>query len=402
MNKKYAFAFGIIIYVFYPSLIMLFITRFFGIKIAGEFTFLYYLVTTFSTIGNYGGRTYQVSDCSDRYSDSDYFSLRFVSSLLMFLLVFIFSLLNRYNIQRMELLLYLTVYKIIEAIEDSIFGIFQKQNKIEILGYSYILKSVLSVGLFISISVSFHNFRLSVFSLIASNLVIFFFYVLRNSKERLFFNIRIQTIDLLNKNFSIFVFTFLQVILVNLPRYFVDEFLSKEESGIFGILFLLTSVVSLFAQLYIQPALRQLSTLRNGKEYVKIKKTISSIFFTIIAIGCLSIVLLNFIGTFSLSLLFGINLEGYRLELLIAAFGGMVLGITNILVLILVVLQKSKIQSVFYLIIIALSSILSFILVPKFGIMGAMITFTITATLLSVIFFTYYSKLIRTYISMSE
>jgi O-antigen/teichoic acid export membrane protein len=80
----------------------------------------------------------------------------------------------------------------------------------------------------------------------------------------------------------------------------------------------------------------------------------------------------------------------------------MVLGITNILVLILVVLQKSKIQSVFYLIIIALSSILSFILVPKFGIMGAMITFTITATLLSVIFFTYYSKLIRTYISMSE
>ena len=64
-------------------LILMVITRVAGIDDAGIFTIAYASANLFLTIGNYGMRSYQVTDVNHRFSFGDYLGSRITTSVIM-------------------------------------------------------------------------------------------------------------------------------------------------------------------------------------------------------------------------------------------------------------------------------------------------------------------------------
>ena len=110
----------------YSMFLTVYITRVNGIEASGQFSFAFYIVSIFQTIGNYGGRIFQVSDTSQKYEESHYVTLKHFTALIMVIISILFCLINRYDVIKTVLILVLVGYRVFEDISEAFYGILQK------------------------------------------------------------------------------------------------------------------------------------------------------------------------------------------------------------------------------------------------------------------------------------
>ena len=130
-NKLYDVAWymvGLLLFGFTSLIYVISVSRIVGIEEAGKFSFAYAVACTFFAVGVYFGKSFQITDKSNRYSDSDYLYNRVTTCLVMLLLTLIFSLCRKYETDKVILIMVLTVYRGIDAFIDSIHAIIQKKD----------------------------------------------------------------------------------------------------------------------------------------------------------------------------------------------------------------------------------------------------------------------------------
>lgn len=368
------------------------VTRINGLEEAGIFTYAFATACLFYVIGIYAGRAFQVTDITEKYSDTDYIYHRIITCIVMMLTIVGFNIIKGYDIFKSAIMLLLCFYKVTEAFSEVLYAIVQKKEHLYQVGISMTIKAIVSMIVLFIVDYFTKNLILSCISIVAVNLIGIVFYDLKN----------INKVEIIKTKFSIdkiksifvagfftFVLTFLGAYLINAPRYAIDDILTSDLQTIFGIIIMPATFMGLLGQYIIQPALTKIANSLKEKNYKNLKNIITFVIVAIILIGIFVLLIAYFLEAPVLGIIYGVDLNPYILSMMIIILGSIMYSLGIMISYILIAFRKTFVQAVVYTIVSIIATILSYVLVKKIEILGASITYAATMMCVAGSFFVY-------------
>lgn len=358
------------------------ITRLNGIDDSGLFSFALSISVVFWVVSLWGGRTYQVSDVKREFSTGGYITVRFIASLIVAVSAMIFCVLNGYNTAKTSLIMTLVSFKMLESVADSLYGVLQIHKKLYIAGISLTIKAVLGFGVFMIVDIVTRNISYGVLAILLVNLLVIIFYDILWMRRfenvainrKLFKKYFSQAVVIMKRTSAVFVVVFLTMFSLNIPRYFLDKS-HPDQIGYFGIMAMPITLLGLFISFIIQPNVVNLSELlAKGKlkEFARIVRKINHITF---GMGVFSVVLSYLIGVWVLNIIFGINLNSFRLDLTIMVIGAAANAFVSIYVNLLIIMRRFKGQFYTLLLTDILAVVVSMCLIERLAMLGSVLVF---------------------------
>lgn len=346
--KKNAFwnTLGITFNSFNSLFFLIIVSRINGINDAGVFGFSFALASLWFIIGLYAGRTFQVSDIYNETSDSEYLVHKVWTASLMVLVAIVYVYAKGYHLEKSIVILALTIYKALEAFSDTLYGYLQKKQLLYIAGISLFWKSFVAVFLFLLVDLLTKNLVLACLSIIFVNLIFIFSYDFPNvNKIMTFEKIEVKnTLALFKKGFSIFIFSFLSIYIVNVSKYVIDEQLANQFQAVFNIIVMPATIISLCGQYIVQPLLNQLIEYFYNHKYKELKKTTTKISLALLMIDIIAILGAFLLGIPVLNLLYGVDVSAYRFDLLIVIAGALFYSCASVYSTVLITMRKTTPQ----------------------------------------------------------
>lgn len=332
---------------------MIAVTRINGVDNAGIFTIAFSTACIIYIVGVYAGRIYQVTEPDKSITDKEYIINRIITTVSMLILVILFSVIRGYDIFKSAVFLLLTTYKALEAFSDVIYGILQKNEKLDIAGKSLFFKSLISVIAFVAIDAITKNMIISIISIILVSLLILIFYDLKNGIKYIDLKLPVKKeniIKIFKAGFFTFAISFLGMYVLNAPKYAIDSYLENNYQTIFGIIVMPATVIGLVAQFLIHPYLNQIVALYEEKNLKGLNKLALKLIIYILGVGVISSILAYFLGTQVLGLIYGLDLSAYRLGLLIIIIASTLYTIGVIYSSILTTVRETFSQFIIYIV----------------------------------------------------
>ena len=118
------------------------VTQLCGVEQAGMFSMAFIIGTLLMIIGNYGMRTYQVSDIKETHSFSDYQISRVITCIAMMAVAYVYCGIRGYSEQMFTICMGVCVYKMIDGLADVYEGRLQQKDKLYLAGISQAFRSV--------------------------------------------------------------------------------------------------------------------------------------------------------------------------------------------------------------------------------------------------------------------
>ena len=370
---------------------MIIVTRLNGVDQAGIFTIAFSTACIIYFVGVYAGRIYQVTELNKEITDKEFIVNRSISTILMLILVILFSVIRGYNLYKSTMFLLLTLYKALEAFSDVLYGILQKNDRLEIVGKSFFMKALFSVILFFIIDYITKNMITSTISIIVfdfKNVLKFVDLKTKVKKENI--------LKIFKSGFFTFAISFLGVYILNAPKYAIDSFLAENYQTIFGIIVMPATVIGLVAQFLIHPYLNKIVELYKNRDLKNLNKLILKLIFMIVAFGIISSLLAYFLGPEVLGLVYGIDLKVYRIGLLIIIISATLYTIGVIYSSVLTAVRETFSQFIAYII------ICSNILTKQKEMNGAVIAYFAIMALQFIIYTTYTNIKLRKIFNKEE
>ena len=123
-------------------------TQLSGAERAGHFTMAFTTATLLLYVGNYGVKTFQVSDLEETESFSSYRAHRFITCFIMLALGFAYCAIRRYDRGMWLISAGAYEFRAIDALADTYEARLQQQDKLYLAGVSQAVRSVLGVTFF--------------------------------------------------------------------------------------------------------------------------------------------------------------------------------------------------------------------------------------------------------------
>lgn len=369
---------GLTVNSFSSFFFLIIVNRVNGQYDAGIFTFAYSLMSLFYVVGIFYNRAFQVADVNSKYRNIDYVFGKVLTCSLMILLSFLMVFIFKYNIYKAIIVLLICFFRMMDSFSDTLYGIMQKENQLYKTGISLFLKGLLSVLFFLLIDILTENLILACLSLPILNVIITYFYDWKNTKKYVNKDVNVKkTYSLLKEALPVFLFSFMSLYLVNSSKYTLDFFSTPEIQNVFGIILMPGTVLSLCCQYLLNPYLLNLTSLYKDKEMRKYNSLLFKIIAYIVIFGLACEIGCYFIGIPVLNFLYGFDLSSYKWLLMLVILGAVFMALTSILSASLTVLKENKKQVYIYAIDSVISLILSILLVKKYEITGATLTYSI-------------------------
>ena len=368
--------------------LLIVITRLNGIEDSGLFSFALSLSVVFWAISLWGGRTYQASDVKREFCSGGYVAVRFAASLIVAVSAVVFCVLNGYNTTKTGLIMILVAFKILESIADSLYGVLQIHRKLYIAGISLTMKAILGFGVFIVVDIVTKNVMYGALAILLVNALIILLYDVLwvRRVEAIAMNKKFikeyasQAVVIMKRTSAVFVVVFLTMFSLNIPRYFLDKS-HPDQIGYFGIMAMPITLLGLFISFIIQPNVVNLSELLvkgRLKEFARIVSKINQITF---GMGVLSVVLSYLIGVWILNVIFGININNFRLDLTIMVIGAAANAFVSIYVNLLIIMRRFKGQFYTLLLTDILAVVMSVCLIEQLAMLGSVLVFMLISFL---------------------
>ena len=353
---------------------MIIVTRINGVENAGIFTLAFSTACIMYVIGLYAGRIYQVTEPDQTITNKDYIINRIITTSLMIILVAFFCIIKGYTLYKATIFILLTIYKALEAFCDTFYGILQKNEKLDKVGKSLVLKSIISVILFMLVDYATKNLVFTIIAIIITNILITIFYDIKNSKEF------IETKVKYNKNnikkifklgFFTFIISFLGMYILNAPKYSIDNYLTESYQTIFGIIVMPATVMGLVAQFLIHPYLNKIMDVYEDRNLKALKKMIFKLVLIIGIFGMLASILAYLLGPEVLGGIYGIDLNLYRVNLVIIIIASTLYTVGVIYSSVLTTVRDTFSQFIIYIIISIFAFIISNLFTQFYELNGA-------------------------------
>ena len=334
-----------------------------GVDNAGIFSFAFSMGIVLFCFGNYITRPFQVTDVSEKYSDSDYIYLRIFTCTVPVVFCVAFCLIKGYSTYKSTIILLLCLYSMTEAFSETMYAVTQKNNLLYKVGVSMTVRALSQCFVFFVIDYITRNLVLATSTLVIINVLVCIFYDIPSAKKSGLvttkFSLKICAV-ILGVGFFNFALTLLNSFMLNIQKYAIDDACSDEMQAIFGYIIMPATFMNLLGQYIIQPVLTTLSDAvknKNADKFIKTSlKTISVVFM----LGIPVFIVAYFLEAPVLSLVFGVNLEKYKTAMMIIIVGSVFYALQVVISYILISCRVTFSQVVVYGIVSVLSFAVSY------------------------------------------
>lgn len=377
----------------FQSVIMLMIiTRVVGLSDAGVFTIAYANANLFVIIGKYGVRYFQISDIKKQFTFAEYKSSRILTLIIMLIVSVGYALyssdINHYTVEKLQIVIWMCLFKAIDAYEDVFIGLYQNRNRLDIAAKSVSVRMIFTLIIFSISIVGTHSLLAAliittVFTFLTFTLFTKWTYKYFHEKETHNFK---NVLLLIHNCFPLFAGTFLAFYIGNAPKYAIDSILNSEMQACYGFISMPVFVIGVFSNFVFTPILYKLSVLWNEKNIKAItahtlKQTVIIAIFTIFCIlgG-------YYLGIPILSVIYNTDLTNYKWELVILLIGGGFFALTELLSKVITIVRYQKLMLYGYATVAFLALLISKRMIEEYSIMGAALLYTGLMAILSIFF----------------
>ena len=377
---------GSLVYSFLNSIILMFCTRLNGTEIAGMFSISYATGCILNAIGDMGIRIFQVTDTNRKYTFMDYLVTRIVAILLMILLGIIFVFASGYTNEKLYICLILIAIRVVDNLSETFQSEFQLNNRLDLAGKALLYRNLVEIVIFLIFDIITKNIYVSFGMMLISSIVILVIYDYRLVKKFAEFKLKYdknKVKEILKQCLPLGLSTLVSMYVINAVKYSIDTYANNTMQTYYNILYMPTFVINLVSILLIKPFLKPFGEYWNNKEYGKFIKIILGIIGILVVCTAIIEVVCVFIGIPVLNLIYGVNLNEYKVHLLILILSGFFYAASTVLFYALGTIRKQRSTTITYIITAVFALIISNVMVSKLAMLGA----TIASTAIMVVLF---------------
>lgn len=369
--------------------LMAIVARVINDEAAGILTIAFAVGNLLMNIGKFGVRNFQVTDTSG-FSLSDYFSLRIITSLLMGLATVLFVgykyLFGGYDIEKATVVLVICLIYTLESFEDLFLGYYQTKGRLDVASKVFIIRWLAVFGSFIlCISVS----RDLAISISVAFLVSIIMEMVLLHDANSIVKVKINKLQfkatriIASQCFPLFAFAFLTFYVTNAPKYSIDVIMTNKDQAVFGILAMPVFLIELLNNFIYQPQMVSLAGEWKNNDFQAFCVRIKKQFAYILLLTLFCCICSYLVGNRLLTLIFSVDVNAYRSELLILMLAGGMMAVMGYTSVVITVFRKQRVLLIGMLVISIMAFVGFNLIIQSYGIMGASIYYSILFGLMS-------------------
>lgn len=322
------------------------------------------------------------TDPNNTYEFRDYLGLRLMSNVFAILCISIMLSLIGIDLQFIFIVMMIGLSKVVEATSNIFHGLYQKHERMDYIGLSYMIKgpvSLIAMGICLWMT---NSLLIGVTALTGCWLLILVVYEFRlgrrfaSIKPR--FNLaKFRHLTMLSLPMGIVAL--LLSIIPNVPRYFIEYYLGSEALGYFASVVYIMVAFNTFVNALgetIVPRLAKYYASQQKKEYGRL---IWNVIFMVIGMSIGALCVIFFFGQHLLTLLYNSDYALYNEVLFQLMIAALIIGMSSMLEYGITAARKFQIQMVLFMLVFIVNIILAYVLIPRFGLIGAAYSITFSA-----------------------
>ncbi len=354
------------------------VNRFIGGESGGIFAFAYSNAQLMLTVGQCEVRPYQSTDINEKYSFNSYFSLRMITCMLMIIITGIYVWFNDFSYEKGVVVFTLSMFKMIEAFTDVFAGRFQQKDRIDLSGKIFFVRVVSSTIVFILLIITTKSLMLSSIGMFITSFTLFWLYDRKHlfieDRKGLAFEYR-DLRQLFVEILPLFIGSFVMMYINNAPKYAINELCGDEIQNIYNILFMPAFVINLFSLFVFRPMLVTMAMRWNLGELKMLRSILLKMYIVIVGLTGIALVGTWLCGIPILSIVYGIDLQEYKLQLLMVMTTGGISALLTFSTQVITIMRKQRIMLIGYGIVFLYTLIASKIFVNILEIEGAILAY---------------------------
>lgn len=365
------------------------VNRILGGENGGIFAFAYSNAQLMMTVGQFEVRPFQSTDIDEKYNFNTYFSLRVISCIFMLAISIIYVCISKFSFEKSIIVLAIVFFRAVEGFADVFAGRFQQKDRIDLAGKLLFVRVTFSTIGFVCILAVTHNLPIASIIMFTISLVLLFCYDYRNvfidDKKNL--AIELEDIwNLIKDVLPLFISIFITMYISNAPKYAINGMFSDEIQNIYNILFMPAFVINMFSLFVFRPLLVHMTRYWNECQLKKLWGIVGKICIFICGITGITLVGTWLFGVPVLSLIYGIELEAYKRDLMLVMTVGGVSALMTLLYYVVTIMRQQKLLLFAHLAVFAYSCIVVRELVKRMEVRGAILSYGTSVGILALSF----------------
>lgn len=365
------------------------LTQLVGVEQAGRFSFAFMVGQLLMIVGNYGVRTYQVSDRDHVHAFIDYQVNRWLTCIIMLVAGWLFCSFSGYDSEMTTMAMWVFAYKMVDALADVYEGRLQQVDKLYLAGISQTLRSVTAIVIFSLALLFTRNAGIaSIAMAVATALTCVFFTIpltlLETTRTR---RINLRSIGRLFVACApVFAALFFYALIDNMPRFMMERMMSYDNQLYFNALFFPAYAILITVGLLYKPMLVRMTEAWNDlSRRRRFDLFLGVAVLVIAALTGVGVLLMATIGIPVLSFLYGVDFEPYRKVAYIMIAAGGVTAVIDFFYQIMTIMRRQAVVMKLYLITFIFALFIPYALIRVSGLQGAALSYAIVMAVLAVL-----------------
>ena len=332
------------------------------------------------SVGLWGANDLQMTDYSRRYSFTNYFWMKIMSTATAILLCLAAVNILGFGEKACRYTVLLTGFMMVNSFAELYQSLYFQNQRLDLSGKSLFFRYLFSTLAFMAALVRTREITYACISMLIVNLAATVYWIRRYAPQfrDSGYGLQIEkTRRLIWEAFPLGVSVLASLVLMNAQNYMIYLLISDEAQGAYTLLFMPVYAVNLLSQFIFKPYLHQYSMMLKGGQQgfrgLFVNQVLS--IEAIVVGGAVSIRLL---GVYLFKLFFGQDLSPYRDLMALFMISGGSLAINQLLYYLMVILGKRKELLVNYIISIIIAIPVGVKLITYMSIGGAWLSFTIS------------------------
>ena len=371
------------------AVLLLVVKRTAGLEAAGVFTIANTVGQQFQALGMYEVRTYHVTDARHRFSFGTYLATRLVTVGAMVAGIIVSAALSGDGLMAAVLIALIACLRVFDAFEDVFYCELQREGRLDIAGKACFLRTLTTIGVFsVVLALGGSMLTAAAITLVAYLVVMLGAYL--PPARRLFpLGPRWEPrpiIRVLAECLPLFLASFIALYLANAPRFAIDRYLDNAQQGYFAIIFMPAFTINLLSFVIFRPLLTQMADRWIGADRVGfaaiVRRGLLGTFVAFVAVALVTYT----VGAPILGFVYGTDVSGSMLELMVLVAGGALNAAGVILYYALTTMRLQRLVFAGYIIAAAAITVLCLLLVPTYGLLGASLAYAGAMAILAAAF----------------
>ncbi|MFY0803775.1 lipopolysaccharide biosynthesis protein [Peribacillus frigoritolerans] len=369
------FFMGNLVYSLYQFLIIIIFAKLNGESDIGIMTMATAIVAPIFTFTCLNMRQVLATDAKKEYDINSYLSIRIISVCVGFCLCGLIAVLYGQGFVESIIIILMALARSGESLSDIVHGEFQRRELIKWISGSLIIRGVITLFI-VSITYYLSNNNIIIAMLAQAIVWICVFYFRDLSILRRYLKIKIvfnwiEIKRLVWICLPLALTATINILIVNIPRYFIDAYTSKEEVGIYSALsgFVSMGTIITTAIFYVaSPRLAKLLVEHRTRDYLKLLVLMEGIVFIV---GMMVLSLMYVWGPVIVKVVFNSNIAQHSDLMIVLTLSWMINILLGALGVGVTAARRFVTQLSFEVITLFVVGIFCFFLVPSLGMIGA-------------------------------